>query len=204
MSKYVFNILWTNGMDSLYPAFLHHVKSQALLPFVAILRISKHDHIIQTIYISPGEGKGYPLQSSGLENSMDCIVHGVTKSRTRLRDFHFLVFLWYNRQYDDDDAVVVESLSQSCANLLCLSDSPGKNTGVRCHAFHQGIFLTQGSNPCLLCQLHWQLGTLPLVPPGKPILSSNYCHFAPKWTQLLIFCIKPLSEFLIIYFLADR
>ena len=31
---------------------------------------------------SPGEGNGYPLQYSGLENSMDCIVHGVTKSRT--------------------------------------------------------------------------------------------------------------------------
>ena len=38
---------------------------------------------------SPGEGKGYPLQYSGLENSMDCIVHGVTKSRTRLRSFYF-------------------------------------------------------------------------------------------------------------------
>ena len=44
---------------------------------------------------SPGEGKGYPLQHSGLENSMDCIVHGVPKSRTRLSDFpfHFPVFL---------------------------------------------------------------------------------------------------------------
>ena len=31
---------------------------------------------------SPGEGKGYPLPYSGLENSMDCIVHGVTKSWT--------------------------------------------------------------------------------------------------------------------------
>ena len=37
---------------------------------------------------SPGEGKGYPLQYSGLENSMDCIVHGVIKSH-RLSDFHF-------------------------------------------------------------------------------------------------------------------
>ena len=37
---------------------------------------------------SPGEGKGYPLQYSGLENSMDCIIHGITKSRTRLNDFH--------------------------------------------------------------------------------------------------------------------
>ena len=38
---------------------------------------------------SPGEGKGYPLQYSGLENSMDYIVHGVTKSQTQLSDFHF-------------------------------------------------------------------------------------------------------------------
>ena len=38
---------------------------------------------------SPGEGKGYPFQYSGLEISMDCIIHGVAKSRTRVSDFHF-------------------------------------------------------------------------------------------------------------------
>ena len=38
---------------------------------------------------STGEGKGYPLQYSVLENFMDCLVHGVAKSRTRLSDFHF-------------------------------------------------------------------------------------------------------------------
>ena len=38
---------------------------------------------------SPGEGKGYPLQYSGLENSMDCMVHGSQKSQTQLNDFHF-------------------------------------------------------------------------------------------------------------------
>ena len=38
---------------------------------------------------SPGEGKGYLLQYSGLENSMDYIVHGVAKSQTRLMKFHF-------------------------------------------------------------------------------------------------------------------
>ena len=37
---------------------------------------------------SPGEGKGYPVQYCGLENSTDCIVHGVANSRTRLSDFH--------------------------------------------------------------------------------------------------------------------
>ena len=35
---------------------------------------------------SPGEGKGYLLQYSGLENSMDCIVHGVAKSQALIRD----------------------------------------------------------------------------------------------------------------------
>ena len=39
---------------------------------------------------SPGEGKGYPLQYSGLDNSMDCTVHGVAKSQTRLSEFHSL------------------------------------------------------------------------------------------------------------------
>ena len=38
---------------------------------------------------SPGEGNGYLPQDSGLENSMDYIVHGVTKVQTRLSDFHF-------------------------------------------------------------------------------------------------------------------
>ena len=38
---------------------------------------------------SPGEGKGYPLQYSGPENSMDCIIHGVAKSWIWLSSFHF-------------------------------------------------------------------------------------------------------------------
>ena len=56
---------------------------------------------------SPGEGKGYPLQYSGLENSMDCTVRGIAKSQTQLSHFHFhmvhtlffflffFAFLWY-------------------------------------------------------------------------------------------------------------
>ena len=39
---------------------------------------------------SPGERNGYPLQYSGLENSMDCIVHGVAKSRTQLSNFYYI------------------------------------------------------------------------------------------------------------------
>ena len=46
-------------------------------------------------------------------------------------------------------------------------NSPGKNTGANCHALLQGIFPTQGSNPCLLGILHCPAGSLPLAPPGK-------------------------------------
>ena len=48
-------------------------------------------------------------------------------------------------------------------------DSPSKNTGVVCHAPLQGIFSTQGLNPHLLHLLHWQVGSLSLAPPGKPL-----------------------------------
>ena len=48
---------------------------------------------------SPVEGNSYPLQYSGLENSMDWIVHGVTKSQTWLSDFHFhFVYIHRNIQ----------------------------------------------------------------------------------------------------------
>ena len=47
-------------------------------------------------------------------------------------------------------------------------DSPVKNVRVGCCALLQGIFPTQGLNPCLLHLLHREGGSLPLAPPGKP------------------------------------
>ena len=62
---------------------------------------------------------------------------------------------------------------------LCPWDSPGKNTGVGCRAPFQGISPPQGSNPHLLCLLHWQVGSLPLAPPGKPITNNSRHICAP-------------------------
>ena len=59
-------------------------------------------------------------------------------------------------------------MDYSPTRLLWPQNSPGKNTGVGCHALLRGTFLTQGTNPPLLRLLHWQAGSLPLVPPGKP------------------------------------
>ena len=52
-----------------------------------------------------------------------------------------------------------------------------KNTGVCCHSFLQRIFPTQGLNPHLLCLLHWQADTLPLVPLGKPSRWRAHIYF---------------------------
>ena len=46
---------------------------------------------------SPGEGKGYLLQYSGLENPTDCIVHGVAKSQTQVNNFHYVYVLGWPR-----------------------------------------------------------------------------------------------------------
>ena len=53
-------------------------------------------------------------------------------------------------------------------------DSPGKNTGVGCHALLQGIFPTQGSNPRLSRLQPWQAAPFPLAPPGKPNYRASY------------------------------
>ena len=58
--------------------------------------------------------------------------------------------------------------------LLCPWDSPRKNTGVGCHALLQGIFLTQGLKPHLLCLSCWQAGSLPLAPPRKPLQFTTF------------------------------
>ena len=60
------------------------------------------------------------------------------------------------------------------ARFLCPWDSPGKNTRMGCHALLQETFPTQGSNPCLLCLLHWQAGSLPLGPPVNPYFSLMF------------------------------
>ena len=71
--------------------------------------------------------------------------------------------------------LVAQSCLTLCDPMDCSSpgssvhgDSPGKNTGVGCHARLQEIFPTQESNQHLFHLLHWQASSLPLAPPRKP------------------------------------
>ena len=48
----------------------------------------------------------------------------------------------------------------------------------------RGSSPNQGSNPRILCLLYWQMGSLPLAPPGKPQILSKPINFAPGWEQV--------------------
>ena len=64
------------------------------------------------------------------------------------------------------------SVGPSPSRFLCPWNFPVKNTSVGCHFLLQGIFLTQGWNPCLdpgMELLHWQVDSLLSEPPGKPV-----------------------------------
>ena len=77
--------------------------------------------------------------------------------------------------------------------LLCLWDSPGKNTGVGCHAILQRIFPTQGSTPRLLGLLYWQVSSSPVTPPRKP--KVKYTHI-----KMIKLCLTEKHFILLLYF----
>ena len=104
-----------------------------------------------------GEGNGTPLQCSCLENPRDrgawwAAVYGVARSRTRLKRLssssssrESVCVLSRSLVFDSSRPHVWQP-----ARFFCPWVFPGKNTGVSCHSFLQGIFLTQGLNLCLL------------------------------------------------------
>ena len=77
--------------------------------------------------------------------------------------------------------------------FLCPRDFLGKNTGVGCHFLLQGIFLTQGSNPCLLHLLHPKAVCLSLEPPGKPLFHFrwDYCKLSENLQVNWLVAVPP-------------
>ena len=90
---------------------------------------------------SLGEGKGYPVQYSGLENCMDCIVHGLAKTRAQLSDFHFHMstagFLFIGSHsfpsHSSEALLFVESQGCSESHRQFKKERKGKS----CHAWNR-------------------------------------------------------------------
>ena len=145
------------------------------------------------------ERKRQPLQYSHLENSMDkkAWQATVTKSQTQLSTHicalqrvcvcararaHACVCVCVCMLNSFSSIWLFATLCTiTCQDLLSMEFSRQDYlTGL--HALFQGIFLTQGLNPHLLCLLHWQASSLPLVPPGKPYYRGQSALISSKRT----------------------
>ena len=107
--------LWPHGLDMDYQGF---PRSSAVKESTCN---AGYPSSIPGLGRSTGERIGYPLQYSGLENSMDCIVYGITKSQTRLNDFHLQWCLtahgksfedWSIYFYDTDNLEILTAIEQ--------------------------------------------------------------------------------------------
>ena len=131
---------------------------------------------------STGEGKGYPLQYSGLENSMDCLVHGVTKSQRWLNDFHFIAIC--QRWVADEMRVCAgsqfSSVTQSCPTLCDLMNCSTPSFPVH----HQLLEFTQ-------THVH-RVGHA--IQPSHPLLSPSPPAPNPSQNQGLFQWVNSLHE----------
>ena len=91
---------------------------------LGLARIAGDLGLIPGLGRSPREGKGYPLQYSGLENSMDCVVPGVAKSQTQFREFLLMKSMEFGTEYigsNFSSALNNCMIKASCFALVCSS-----------------------------------------------------------------------------------
>jgi len=136
-----------------------------------------------TCFVMHGVNGMLSISAGGFEHSMTTNLTPVwdweSGSCLHIQVFALSVLLGSELALD----IVCAKSPQSCPTLCYPIDcsppgssvhggSPGKNTGVGCHALLQGIFPTQRLNPCPLCLWHWQVGSLSLGSPGKSHISK--------------------------------
>ena len=130
---------------------------------------------------SPGEGKGYPLQYSGLENSRDCIVHGVAKSRTLLGNFHLFLLLLHQlhlrsssiiRSWRSGTPALGEGVTEGYG-FQKTELTGGLLRGCLPQGLHTGLFVWGHVRQRWLFTVHWSLWFQTLLP--KPQISFLHC-----------------------------
>ena len=127
-----------------------------------------------------------------------CSLHSTVGIRTWILQLSYEYKSWYVTVVSTCSVTLVVSDSSRSHGpwptmLLCPWDAPCKNTGLAISS-SRGIFQTQGSNPSLFRLLHWQLGSLPLEPPGSTIKPLTPCQivsgkadfrpFLSSWLQI--------------------
>ena len=95
----------------------------------------------------------------------------------------------------------VELHRRQPTRLLCPWDSPGKNTGVGCHALLQGIFPTQESN---LCLLHCRQSLYPLSHVGSPNADHIIWHLVISFANIFSHSVGCLFILLMVSCVVQR
>ena len=113
------------------------------------------------------------MKSYTLKKKTNCKYHNIQRNKYSLPINYWrqFCFMFYVNTFPDAALCLVTRRVWPCDPMDCsppgssvCGDSPGKNTGVGCHALLQGVFPTQGSNPGLP-HCRWIL--LLTEPPGK-------------------------------------
>ena len=179
-------ILYNDKIDHIF--FIHSSVDEHLgcFYFLAILNNATVNTGIQIYVFSNSE----VIPRSGIPGSYNSMFNLLRKCQTA---FHSgcTILCSHSGSYSRLVASVVsDSLwpHGQPTRLLCPRDSPGKNTGVCCHFLLQGIFLTKGLNPGLLCLLHWQMRSLQLAP-----LTNLYIFFRDVPIEMYCLFVIELS-----------
>ena len=125
---------------------------------------------------SPGGGKGYQLQYSGLENSMDYIVHGVEKSWTRLSDFQFT----------------------NCDEECCFSSMTHLSNSKFCSVcLHRNVYISTNFHIRRLCSRS-------LESEGDTFCSSLFSILEPQKASREPICTLYIADLLLLLFIWLR
>ena len=112
---------------------------------------------------SPGEGNSYTFQYSGLQNSMDCIVHGVAKSWTWLSNFHF---------------TALRELPET--NWVMQRKHPGAGNGTGIDGSEDTWVLAQEWTRCLPLECSSHIGSFKTLMYQRGILLTNLLTYCPS------------------------
>ena len=134
---------------------------------------------------SPGEGKGYPLQFSGLETSLDCIVHGVAKSQTRLSGFHTFTFTQHTLVYwytsESVNILVPLMIITGFWDWFCwLAQNPVLMVPNLEQHLNNGSIIRMGDFLSLITPFHYD--TSVYVSPGQFSGPLSYSRSMTTWT----------------------
>ena len=172
--------------------FLHSLSLTHTHPFPLLLKTHRtptHPFLSLCSMLS-GEGKVYPLQYSGLENSVDCIVRGLANSWTRLSDFRSLTHSILSCKKKNKKTFPILPAPCLCLLIFHLVIIFPRKTSSNCVTFSEHVGCSPFSNSsawCSRCLTTWPQNHFPTFSPLFPLCFSLILHCLSDWSFIIFF-----------------